>query len=78
MQNIQPSMSAFTDTKSHYDLLDGLRGGLRSLSCGFTYSKLLQPAIGIKGLIMVIWPSIFSLYCRGLLSVMLMTTVGGK
>ena len=26
MQNIQPSMSAFTDTKSHYDLLDGLRG----------------------------------------------------
>ena len=26
MQNIQPSMAAFTDTKSHYDLLDGLRG----------------------------------------------------
>ena len=26
MQNIQPSMSAFTDTKSHYDLLDRLRG----------------------------------------------------
>ena len=26
MQNIQPSMSAFTDTKSHYDILDGLCG----------------------------------------------------
>ena len=26
MQNIQPSMAAFADTKPHYDLLDGLRG----------------------------------------------------
>ena len=26
MQNIQPSMAAFADTKPHYDVLDGLRG----------------------------------------------------
>ena len=69
MQNIQPSMSAFTDTKSHYDLLDGLRG---------------------VAAITVVWFHIFEAFatshldqrinhgCRGLLSVMLMTTVGGK
>ena len=78
MQNIQPSMSAFTDTKSHYDLLDGLRGVAAITVVWFHIFEVLQPVIWIKGLIMVIWPSIFSLYCRGLLSVMLMTTVGGK
>ena len=77
MQNIQPSMSAFTDTKSHYDLLDGLRGVAAITVVWFHIFEAFATS-HLDQRIMVIWPSIFSLYCRGLLSVMLMTTVGGK
>ena len=80
MSNI--SSSAFADTKAHYDLLDGLRGVAALMVIwyhifeGYAFAEVSNSAIWIKGLIMVIWPSIFSLFSRASLSVMRMTTVG--
>ena len=68
------SSAAFTDTKPHYDLLDGLRG------VGIMYLKvllLLVPAISkLSTTDILLWISF--LFFRGLLSVMRMMTVGGR
>ena len=70
----------FTDTKPHYDLLDGLRGVAALMVICIMYLKvllLLVPAISkLSTTDILLWISF--LFFRGLLSVMRMMTVGGR
>ncbi len=70
------SSAAFTDTKPHYDLLDGLRG-VAALIMYLKVLLLLVPAISkLSTTDILLWISF--LFFRGLLSVMRMMTVGGR
>ena len=77
MQNIQPSMAAFADTKPHYDLLDGLRGVAAITVVWFHIFEAFATS-HLDQRINHGYLAVDFFYCRGLLSVMLMTTVGGK
>ena len=69
MQNI--SSAAFTDTKPHYDLLDGLRGVAALLVVWYHVYEGYAP-------ILAIWPLISFLSYPASLSAMLTTTVGQR
>lgn len=74
------SSAAFTDTKPHYDLLDGLRGVAALMVIwyhvfeGFAFASAGNIETLNHGYLAVD----FFLFFRGLLSVMRMMTVGGR
>lgn len=71
------SSTALLDTKPHYDLLDGLRGVAAVLVVWYhIFEAFATSPYLISDLIMDIWRSISFLFCRGLLSAMLMMIVG--
>ncbi len=58
--------SAFADTKPHYNILDGLRGGGGIDSCLFSLIRgLCYQPFGPEELITDIWLLIFSLFLSG-------------
>lgn len=75
MQNI--SSAAFTDTKPHYDLLDGLRGVAALLVVWYHVYEGYAFAGG-SDTIGAIWPWISFLSYPVSLSAMLTTTVGQR
>ena len=74
------SSAAFTDTKPHYDLLDGLRGVAALMVIWYHVFEallLLVPVISrLSTTGILLWISF--LFFRVLLSVMRMMTVGGR